>query len=61
MKHNFVLSQNNMTWKKYNHETKDCLLDLPKTNFTSCLITTETPEPAADIRRTSHCEAALGG
>ncbi len=38
-----------------------CLLDLPKTNYILCLTTIETSEPAADVRRTSRGETALGG
>ncbi len=35
------------------------MLDLPKTNYISCLTTTETSEPAANVRRTSRGEATL--
>ncbi len=34
-------------------KTKDYLLDLPKMNYILCLTTTETSEPAVNVRRTS--------
>ncbi len=39
------------------HETKDCPLDLPKTNNILCLTTIEKPEPAENSRRSSRGEA----
>ncbi len=42
-------------------KTKDYLLDLPKTNCILCLITTETSEPAVNVRRTSRGYAPLFG
>ncbi len=41
--------------------TKDYLLDLPKTNDILCLTTTETSEPAVNVRRTSWGYAPLFG
>ncbi len=37
----------------------ECLLNIPKTNCISCLITTEASEPAANVVRTSRAKAAL--
>ncbi len=37
------------------------LLELPKTNYILCLSTTDTSEPAADVRRTSRGYAPLFG
>ncbi len=42
-------------------QTKDYLLDLPKTNYSLCLSTTDTSEPAANVRRTSRGYAPLRG
>ncbi len=42
-------------------QTKDYLLDLPKTNYSLCLSTTDTSEPAANVRRTSRGYAPLFG
>ncbi len=38
-----------------------CLLNIPKTNCISCLLTTETSEPSANVVRTSRAEAVRGG
>ncbi len=42
-------------------KTKDYLLDLTKTNYILCLTTTETSEPAVNVRRTSRGYAPLFG
>ncbi len=41
--------------------TKDYLLGLPKTNYILCLTTTETSEPAVNVRRTSRGYTPLFG
>ncbi len=40
-------------------KTKDYLLDLPKRNYILCLTSTETSEPAVNVRRTSRGYAPL--
>ncbi len=47
--------------KHAHRKTKDYLLDLSKTNDILCLTTTETSEPAANVRRTSWGYAPLFG
>ncbi len=58
----FALSQNCLLWNKwYINETKDCPLDLPKTNYVSCLTTIdiETSQPVANSRRNGQSKAGF--
>ncbi len=58
-----MLSQNDDQEQIIDSRDHECLLNIPQTNYISCLITTETSEPAANVGRTSRAmrKATRGG